>query len=202
LADWNDVGQALLGSWPQQVAAWGREAIAAYSHELRARGVTPDAALTAIRCCGPEQKFPPSAPELAGLARRDPSAPTFEEAYTLIYGRGGIIRARPAYTGGPILEPDKARDNAAQARMANMHSLIASFVNRYGLNRLRMLEVDHPEYGDLKRRELQAAWDTHCNATEGREIAAVASGRHDGLRSFDPLASIRAPHRELRRGEQ
>jgi hypothetical protein len=78
--DWKPVATALLGSWPSQVASWGREALAAYVAELEARGVRPEAALVAIRSCPAEQKFPPSAPELAALARRDPSRPTFDEA--------------------------------------------------------------------------------------------------------------------------
>ena len=42
MADWPDVARVLLGSWPQQVAAWGKEGIAAYvAGGEGPRGLTP-----------------------------------------------------------------------------------------------------------------------------------------------------------------
>jgi hypothetical protein len=40
-------------------------------------------------------RFRPSAAEILGARRRDPGRPTFEEAYRLIFGAGGVLRARP-----------------------------------------------------------------------------------------------------------
>lgn len=192
---WRDVGRALLGSWPDRVAAWGEEAIAAYVEELGARGLTPERALAAIRSCPAEQRFPPSAAELLGLARHDPSTPTFVEAYRLIYGTRGVLRARPRETSWPDEgERGRAYRQAAYDRAAEMHPLVASFVVRYGVNRLRMLEVDHPDYGDLKRKDLEAAWMAHCEAMDGRDLAAIAQPPRsgEGLRQFDPLAALGA----------
>lgn len=191
---WRDVGRALLGSWPDRVAAWGEEAIAAYVEELGARGLTPERALAAIWACPAEQKFPPSAPELLGLARHDPSKPTFVEALRLIYGVGGILRARPAETSfADEGERGRAYEQAAYKRAAEMHPLIASFVGRYGLDRLRALELDHPDYGDLKRRDLEAAWNAHVEAMDGRDLAAlVLHPRGEGLHRHDPLAALGA----------
>lgn len=63
---WTDVSRRLLGAWPGQVAAWGRQGIEAYVEELQRRGLTPESASAALdRYSG---TFPPSAPELAALA--------------------------------------------------------------------------------------------------------------------------------------
>lgn len=186
--EWKPVALALLGSWPQQVAGWGNEALAAYLAEIEARGVTPDRALVAVRTWPAGSDFPPSAPNLAAAARTDPSTPTFDEAYALVYGRGGVLRARPRYTGLPLTDKDYL--SASRARLSQMHPRVVEFVERYGLERLRMLEVDHPDFGDLKRKELRAAWEQIGEALEGRDVAALASGRRGELVSLDPLAAL------------
>ena len=53
---WSRVARALLGRWPNQVAQWGEEGIAAYIEELQADGLTPDVALVALRSCPATQK--------------------------------------------------------------------------------------------------------------------------------------------------
>lgn len=189
---WADVTRALLGSWPGTVAAWGADAIGAYVEEVRARGVTAEQALAAIRSWPAGSDFPPSAPNLAAAARRDASVPTFDELFTLIYGRGGILKARGPYTG-PVRDPQKARDAAAMNRAAQMHPLISAFVGRYGLQRLRLLEVDDPDIGGIKRRELAESWSRFLEASEGREVAALVARRGRGeLRGIDldPLAAL------------
>jgi len=168
--DWARVATALLGSWPSQVASWGKEAIAAYAAELEARGVSADAALVAIRSCPAEQKFPPSAPELAALARRDPSRPTFDEAFQMIYGPGGVFGV-------------KRRDVVVSP-------WVLAFVDRCGRERLRLLEVEHDDYGGLKRQELRHSWEQFLEANDGRELAAIAQGRRGELGRFDPLRTL------------
>lgn len=166
-----DVATALLGSWPSQVASWGKEGIAAYLAEVAARGVTPEQALVAIRSCPPDQEFPPAAPVLVGLARKDPSRPTFDEAYQQLYGPGGVFGFhRTGVTISPWVE---------------------AFVADYGRDRLRMLEVDHDEYGGAKRRELRQSYEQFLEASEGRELAAIAQGhRGGGLSKFDLLSAL------------
>src|SRR5690242_13937852 len=88
-----DVTTALLGTWPQHVAKWGDQGIAAYLAELAARDVTPDSAIVAIRSCPASQTYPPSAAELAALAHRDPSTPTFIEMVRLVFGSRGVLAA-------------------------------------------------------------------------------------------------------------
>jgi hypothetical protein len=187
-----DVANALLGSWPGTIAAWGKEAFAAYLGELEARGLDAIQVLTAIRTWPSGSDFPPSAPNLAAAAIHDPSRPTFDEAFALIYGRGGVLRARPAdSTFADAAERDRAYLQAARQRAAQLHPLIGPFVERFGIDRLRALEVDHDEYGDLKRRELRQHWEQFVEATEHRRVAAIASPRREeGLARLDPLAAL------------
>lgn len=168
---WPRVGRALLGSWPERVASWGEEGIAAYVEELQARAVTPDAALVAIRSCPATQKFPPSAPELAALSHNDPERPTPEEMYQQVYGPGGVFGVRRSSV---VVSP-----------------WVLAFVKSYGRERMRMLEVDHDEYGGAKRRELREAYERFLAANEGRGIAAIAAGRREeGLARLDPAAAL------------
>ena len=186
------VARALLGSWPGTVTAWGKDAFAAYIDELRARGLTADRVLVAVRTWPAGSDFPPSAPNLAAAARNDPSKPTFEEAYRLIYGPGGILRAQPVDRTFPDgVSMARAYNEARTVRAGEVHPLVGSFAVRFGLERLGALEVDHPEYGGLKRKELREAWDRHCEAMEGRDVAALVSGERRGeLGRFDPLAVV------------
>jgi hypothetical protein len=161
-----DVGRVLLGSWPSQVSSWGREGIAAYVLELQERGLTPEAAVAALRRW--PDKWPPAAGELVCGALVDPAAPTFDEMLLLV--------RRAAKTA----EPEKY--------LAAQHPLVGSFVARQGWDRLRTLPVDCPDWGEKTRRELREAWDRHVETGERREIAALASG--GALRQLDPLAAL------------
>lgn len=126
---------------------------------------------------GRGQVFGPTPGEIVSLIRSDPSKPTFEEAYQLIYGPRGILWGR-------------SNGQAAEFARSSMHPLVGSFAVRYGIERLRLLEVDHEDYGPLRRKELQAAWDRHAEATEGRNLASLMSPRRGELGLLDPLAAI------------
>ncbi len=136
--------------------------------------------------------FRPSVAEIVAAIRHDPSAPTFEEMLRLVFGPDGIMRARPSVTtfpdGGAMA---RAYHEARKARAGEVHPLVGAFALRYGLDRLAGLELDHAEYGDLKRKELRASWDQHVKVMDGRDVAALVSGRRaEGLRAFDPLATL------------
>lgn len=201
--DWKAVATSLLGSWPSQVASWGPEGIAAFIAEVQARGVTPEGALTAIRSCGPDQKFPPSAPELAGLARRS-EAPRilWAEAYQLLYGRGGVFRARPKYNGGwRDNELQVATDKLQLERAEELSPLLGAFVRSTGLRRLRTIELDDPEYGALRLKELEAEWDRFCEVNEDRDIAQIVAPRRGSMGRVDPLAALGLGRREIEAGD-
>lgn len=172
---WEDVGRALIGSWPSQVASWGKDAIQAYVDEIQARGVTPDRALVAIRCC--TGSFPPSAGELAAQARKDPDQPTADELLAQLYGPGGAFGFKRS---GVTVSP-----------------WVLAFVESYGRERLRMLEVDDPKDGKWRRRELMESWERFLEANEGRQVHEIAR-RSSGLSQLDPLATV--GRRELEAG--
>lgn len=187
MSDWKPVARALLGSWPQQVTGWGKEGIAAYLEELAERGVTPDGALVAIRSWPAGSDFPPSAANLAAAARRDPSVPTADDFYRLVYGPRGVLFARAPYCDG---EYEYSHDEAARRRADQIHPLLGAYVRRYGVQRLRMLEVDHDTLGGLKRRELAESWEQFLEATEGRDLAQLVAPRHGEMARLDPLTSV------------
>lgn len=137
-------------------------------------------------------RFRPSVAELVAQIRHDPSTPTFEEAYRLIYGARGVLRARPSETSfrdGSAMA--RAYHEARLARAHELHPLVATFVERCTPDWLGALEVNHPDYSELRRKELREAWDRHCEAMDGRDVAALASGRRRGeLARLDPLAAL------------
>ena len=142
------------------------------------------------------REWRPAVSELLKAARHDPSRPTFSEAYQLIFGHGGAIRACVA--GGTVVyrnDGDRARTEreAILVRAGELHPLIRPFIERQGVDRLRTLPLDDPEWGEKHRRDLEAAWDRHVEAFDGREVAAIASGARDGLRQLDPLAALGLP---------
>jgi hypothetical protein len=140
------------------------------------------------------QVFGPTPGEIVAELRSDPSAPTFEEAYRLIYGPGGVLRARPAYAGAGSITATSL-DRAAYDRATELHPLVSQFVHRCGLARLRALEVDG-EYGELVRKDLKRAYEDLTAALDGREVAAIASGRRGaGLTALDPMAALGFPAR-------
>jgi hypothetical protein len=165
------VTQALLGTWPSQVASWEREGIVAYLAELQAREMSAEQALTAIRARS--DRFPPSAGELAAEARKDPSRPTFEELLDQLYGPGGVFGFK--------------RSNVT------ISPWVTAFADGFGRDRLRMLALDDPDDGKWRRRELEDAWSRFLEASEGRAAHEIASRSGRGtLGRINPLAAIEA----------
>lgn len=162
-------------------------------YRLLLDGVEPEAALTAVREIVLEGKaLRPKPGEIVARAKRDSSKPTFEEAYRLIFGPGGVLAARPSVTRWRDEGHRRALCNEAAARRAEaLHPLVGSFVARQGLDRLRELPVDDPDYGEMRRRDLREAWERHVDASDGREVTALAAGTgRTGLRQLDPLTAL------------
>lgn len=192
---WHRVGRALLGRWPSQVATWGADGISAFVEELQADGLSPEAALVAVRTYRPEpgKDFPPSVAAVSELARRDPSAPTFDEALVLI--RRAFRAGRRPLVGDFATEAQMigAREEMIRTAASDTHPLVASFVDRCGdLSRLQdeIAEMEGGEFAGIRRRDLEARWEQHREAMSGRELAGLAAGRRDGLRQLDPLAAL------------
>jgi hypothetical protein len=184
---------------------------------------TPDARVLAAlnRLLHAGARFRPSPAEILGEARNDPSIPTFDEMLRLVFGKDGILAARPPLRGSPAdviaaweagEEWDtadvnggawlghtraEATDAVQLERAAESHPLIASFVQRLTLQRLRGYNVAPEQGEDGKRidtwdlRDLRIAWGHHCEAVTGREVAALAAGTgRRGLAQLDPLAVL------------
>ena len=214
------VARALLGSWPSQVAGWGEEAIAAYLEELEARGVTAERALVAIRSCPENQAFPPSAAQLAGLARRNPDEPTFPELLEAIYAADGVLRPRTGRAqamrariaacvrgcdDGWVYDeaananrPCECRgvaepvtDEMRLARADELHPLIGGFVRAHGLPHLSRLNPDDSQWGEANRRRLKDEWEEFCDREDARDVAQlVVGGRRGELVQFHPGAML------------
>lgn len=171
-------------------------------YRLLLDGVEPPAATRALQeLVLTGQALLPKPGEIVARARADRSVPTFEEAFRLIFGPGGVLRARPTVRRwADETERRRLFRDAAFARAAAMHPLIGSFVERQGIDRLREMPVDDTDpdkqRGVWARKELREAWDRHLEATDAREVTAIASGdRRAGLRRLDPLTAIGA-HRD------
>jgi hypothetical protein len=186
VSDWRDVGTVLLGSWPSQVASWGREAIAAYVAELQARGMTPDQAIVVFRSS--DERFPPSAAEAASAARRDVGRPTWDEAYIL------IRRAMRQHTPNGRYDSERqilaARHQRMQDWLAGVNSFVAGFTAQQTFSRLTQLPLDDPEWGEKTKRDLERAYDRYRETSDSREVALIASGHPGELGRLDPLAAL------------
>lgn len=165
------VANALIGSWPGTITAWGREAFSLYVGELQARGLSAEDALQAVRKWPAGSDFPPSAPNLAAAARRDPERPTFDELLAQLYGPGGVFGFKRSGV--------------------TISDWVLKFVKRYGRERLRLLPVDDLDDGKWARRGLEQSWTAFLEATEGREVAEIAERSARGsLGRFDPAAAL------------
>lgn len=155
--------------------------------------ISPVAAVAAVkRLTRAGGRFRPSVAELIAEAERDPSVPTFDEAYQLLFGPGGALAAQPprGVYAGPA-ERERARLAAVEDRLRGMHPLVGSFVVRQGESRLRMLPVDG-QHGELVRKDLRAAWVEHVSTLHTRQVATLTlADRAGGLRRLDPLAALR-----------
>jgi hypothetical protein len=185
------------------MTAWGKEAIAAYIGELEARGLEAREVLVAVRTWPAGSDFPPSAPNLAAAARRDPSKPTFDEAIGLI--RAALRAWNRPLTGNFANEAEmlKARAQQVTNRTRDVHPLVAAFIHRRGIEQLQkdIAELGDDEWGGARRAELRKAWEEHCEAFDGREAAALVAGRRGQLGQFDPLAVLNIkPERALPSG--
>lgn len=184
------VKRALLGTWPGTIVQWGADAIDAYLYILQARGLTAEEVLRAIGTWPAGSNFPPSAPNLAAQARRDPGAPTFEEAVQLIQH---VLAARTTVRKARWEMGERERlDRRAQLDRSHcVHPLVGAFVASYGFDQLDRLDLDDEEYGQARRKQLRDAWEKFGEAVEGRDVAALASGRRgEGLGQLDPLQAI------------
>jgi hypothetical protein len=199
--DWQAFAALMRRAWPGEFSDDDRRV-----YRLLLDDVEPPDAIAALRrLLHAGQRFRPSVAELLEAIRVDPSRPTFDEVLQLIYGSRGILAARPERsTFDDAGARQRAYNEAALRRAADIHPLVASFVQRHGIQRLRELPLHDPNYGEVRRRDLEAAWERHVEAFDGRDVAQLAAGgsHRPELRRLDPLAVLRtaAPAAELAPG--
>ncbi len=134
-----------------------------------------DALATALRkLVAGGQVYGPTPGEIVQAIEGDAERPTFLEAYSAIYD------SHPAWCGGRGILWTRPADPADRAW--DIHPLIGAFVQSYGVERLRMLEVDHDEKGAMNRHQLELAWERFVEAHAHRDAAALAAGRRRELR--------------------
>lgn len=192
-----DVAQALLGTWPNQVAVWGKSGIAAYLSELDARGVTPEQALIAIRSYDPDADFPPSAAKLAQVARRDAAAPTGLEVVAILWAPGGVMHARAPYPAGGWIGRNAREDADDQARIdaaCSHHPRVVAFIESVGLDALKARDPRGEQYGEANRNWICREWDAFTEKANERGVAALIAGRH-----IDPLGALKRAQAEADR---
>jgi hypothetical protein len=186
------ITQKVLGSWPTSASTMGREGIAAYVAALQDRGLDADRVARAIDTWPAGSDFPPSAPNLAAAALKDPGVPTFDEMVLLIFGPGGVLLAR-----GPHVfdrkERELLREDAMLRRAAGMHPVIGAFIRSQGIAHLVALDLNDDEFGQARRAQLRVAWVAFSEAHAGREVASLVSARRGELGCFDPLAALDTP---------
>lgn len=183
---WDGFCALLEEAWPGEFDAPARR-----SWRVLLDSTPPESGVTALRRLLLQgSTFRPSVSELLAAARHDPSKPTFAEAYQLIYGRGGVMRAQPPSKG---ITTTAEKRQAEDARLGEIHPLVRAFVERQGLARLATIPLSDPEWGEKHRRDLELAWTRHVEAFDGREVAALASGGRGELARLDPLASLTPP---------
>lgn len=195
--EWQAFCTLIDEAWPGDFDAGAEEAWRTLLDD-----VEPVAALAAMkRLLVAGNTFRPSVAELMGEMRRDPSKPTFDEMMRLVYGQGGVLKARATGTYRNATEQRAAQQQARVDAMNAAHPLVGSFVDRQGFERLSQLPIHDPEYGELRRKELKMAWDAHVDACDGREVFAIAAGTGaKGLRKLDPLAALPRPQTALSPG--
>lgn len=126
-------------------------------------------ALRALIASG--QVFGPTPGEIVAAVRTDPSRPTFEEMLHGLYGPGGIYGFKRS---GVTISP-----------------WVTAFADNFGRERLRLLEIEDPDEGKWRRRELQDAWERFLEANESRQAHEIAARSGRGtLGRINPLAAI------------
>jgi hypothetical protein len=158
--DWKRVASTLIGSWPAKT--WSAEAVAAYCAELQARGLTPAAAVEALRAAPGD--FPPSVGAVAALAERQAQgpAPSFAQA------QAEIARWLTMLPSAASRQSTRDAWPAFIARLGEHHEVTARFALALGPQGVRSMP-------DPRAAGLSQGDGVRISAHE-RDLKAIVSG--------------------------
>jgi hypothetical protein len=171
-----------------------------------------EAVLLAIkRLVNEGQTFLPTPGEIVGRipgagASADPTVPTGREIIAAMNEMWGGARRLMREADEPLTETA-----AVYLWLADRcHPWAAAFVAECGLDTVRMLPLNDPEYGALEQHRLAQRWDEWLGRARERQAAGLPVGvsevrRQLGPRQFDPLAALGVKPDvagELTRGEE
>jgi len=177
--------EAFPGEFPQAART---------AYRLLLDDVEPAKAVRGLRGLLRTSRFRPSVAEIVQALERDHRAPTFDEAFHVLFE-------------SPRSPLKAASTQEAVDQAMRFHPLIARFVQVMGRDHLAQLQVFDPEWGGLRRAELRTTYDEIREAAQGRDVAAmvVGAGERSGvLKRLDPLVAIGGGARvrgELEAGE-
>lgn len=133
-------------------------------------------------------RYRPSPAEICAVLNRDVTEPTWAEAYGMIFGPRGVVHDR---------------DTDEALRLGNrLHPFVGAFVRAQGLDRLRQLPLNDPDWGGKERNDLGRQWDQHverCRARllEGRTLEALGRRERVELSRFDPAVALKRARADM-----
>lgn len=187
--EWDAFAALLENGWPGEFSANAGQAYRVLLDPVSSR----DALHALQKLVQTGGRFRPSAAEIAAAALADPGRPTWDEAFTVLFsGSSAVLRCRT--------------EEGALERAGNVHPYIESFLRVQGYDRLRMLEVFDPDFGEQRRHILGQAYDRHVQTCDDRVRTGRALNGSRGrgqLAQLNPLASLGiVPAAELVSGER
>lgn len=163
---------------------WTNRKAKAYGTMLDA--YQPAAVVAAVkRLAAAGQTFLPSVGDIIGAIRADLSAPSWTEAFEMIFGPRGALSVRLPRGSRPAdeAERDRVLNQAIIERAAAQHEMVGAFVATQGPRRLRMLPIHDPDWGEKTRRDLGVEWDEFVDKADAR--------RREGLPLLTPALAAR-----------
>jgi len=165
---WEAIALLLEQGWPGDF-----DDAAAGAYRTLLGDVEPERVITALRVLVRKGgTFRPSVAEIAAELNADPGRPTWSEAYRLLFGARGFLTVRP--------------ERSAVERAGDRHPLLAAFIVAEGYQRLRMLPVHDPDWGERTRRDLERAWDQLGQRADHRHAAGLELDGATPRRQLNP----------------
>lgn len=162
------------------------------AYRLSLDAYDPLAVVAALRRLQREgQKFVPAVADILRKLEDDPTLPTFTEVLTAARACWGGGRALAAANGEPYRD-----EHVLRWIEANVHPWVAAFFASYGLDTIRGLPLDDPQYGGLERQRFGERWDEWLarageRVAAGLPIGAAEIRRSLGPARFDAVAALR-----------